>query len=712
MEAAASQLKGRTLMPMPELLKTKGTQSSADSLSDVDSPPAEEEGAVMKSPDALVLEEATHNQDAGVLDPAQEMINQSLEVEVVDMNPTVAVETVTNTNTNPGGVKQAPQPEVPQARAIPRASETEATPAEVREVRQELRKRIAEARNRGKPQSQPRGVRKQPLPGRVFTPVMPTLPETKANTKYYDLRFFLEESQDPRGQLFGRIETVMMALFERDPTITLYPYLAENREEQIETLNAENWNEMREADSLVLLQRYFHKAIEYYGRGGFQTVRILMSHDKTFDWLLGELSNWMYNNGYGLYEKSLQVENSIVVGWAYMSTDKINRDEFAEEISHWCGFPVGLQWRNVTHYGQSKRFVKAIHFDVEKKHASHDRRVLGALYEYKRKAGWPFGMRMRFVPELNHGANREAKQSCMRLRRKQANIVAFMQHKLTEHLVNVDHVSKALGNRSVRQFLMNVKCREKPTLPLFTAINQQWKNSKYWVSYLPQNKKEAEAVIDSVLPFTRSRFPDSDTTELDLLFDPAHAMSMDDCEWSDARGGVVAWFTKQVEETDKNPDDEVYFEGMEKLEESDEETVAAEADDNTDPTPARRGRKRVLLLENESVGTIAANTMTGQVEDVDAIHIDKPTPAPQNIERSRIAFASFRAAQSSAMVVVPDGNEAVATPAAKVARVTPSRAHYESTTPTSTARRFSGRSEAGRSYGGRGRTSGGRRGGY
>jgi hypothetical protein len=83
MEAAANQLQGKTMMPMPELLKTKGTQSSSDSLSDVDSPPAEE---AAKTPDVVVLEEASQTQAAGNQDPATVMINQTLEVEDVDMN--------------------------------------------------------------------------------------------------------------------------------------------------------------------------------------------------------------------------------------------------------------------------------------------------------------------------------------------------------------------------------------------------------------------------------------------------------------------------------------------------------------------------------------------------------------------------------------------------------------------------------------------------
>jgi hypothetical protein len=170
---------------------------------------------------------------------------------------------------------------------------------------------------------------------------------------------------------------------------------------------------------------------------------------------------------------------------------------------------------------------------------------------------------------------------------------------------------------------------------------------------------------------------------------------------------VVSWLTAQVEETDKNPNDE----GMEKLEESDDEETA-NAEDNTNPTPGRRGRKRVLLLENESVETIAAKTMTGQVEDVDAQYEDKPTPRNMVQGRSRIALANAHAAQSSAMVVAQDSNESSVTPAAKVARITPSRAHYGLTTPTSTARHFTGRSETGRSYGGRRRSGGGRRGGY
>jgi hypothetical protein len=292
MEAAANQLQGKMMMPMPELLKTKGTQSSDDALSDVDSPPAEEEAA--KTPDVVVLEEAAHKQVVGDQDPATVMINQTLDVEDVDMNPTAASATNVNVNPTKDTTKQVPQPEIRQARAIPRASETEATPAEVQEVRQELRRRMTAARNRskqqGKQQSQPRGARKQPLPGRVFTPEMPTLPDTKVHTKYYDLRFYLDKCQDPRGHLFERIEEVMMALFDRDPTITLNPYLEENRMEEITTLNHENWHEMREKDSLVELQCYFHKAIEYYRRGGYQTVRILMTREKTLDWLMGELT--------------------------------------------------------------------------------------------------------------------------------------------------------------------------------------------------------------------------------------------------------------------------------------------------------------------------------------------------------------------------------------------------------------------------------------
>jgi hypothetical protein len=74
-----------------------------------------------------------------------------------------------------------------------------------------------------------------------------------------------------------------------------------------------------------------------------------------------------------------------------MSTGWINKDVLMEELSRWCGFPVGLQWNDTTHEGlQTKNNeVKALHFEVEKSTASADR---CDIYLWDHKSGWPLGM--------------------------------------------------------------------------------------------------------------------------------------------------------------------------------------------------------------------------------------------------------------------------------------------------------------------------------
>jgi hypothetical protein len=407
-------------------------------MTDVDSAPADEEDDDASKASNLTAKGMNIVDNANeALETAKEMINQEL--------PEV------HTPTNPNQASAQAQS------TVPNADNPVQNPYEkANRLRQKLRERQAAARRGGKPHAVPIGPRRYPLPGREFTPTMPEVPEPQKHLRYYDLRVYLYESDDPRGHLWDRLDEMLQKLFKHDETIKFYPYLEENREGPIEAITKDTWEGVKEADSIVYLQRYFHKIIEFFRRGGWQTVRVLMTHKEEFETIIGECGAWLQNNFFGLYIKSLQVEESIVVGWAYMSVEKINRDEFAEELSQWCGFPVGLQWRNVAHNGESNRTVKALHFDVEKRYASADRRVLGSLYEWKRKSGWPFGVRLRFVPEMRHGATKEAKQSCLRLRRKQANIVAFTKHYLHEGLHAIDHVSAAIGNISVRQFLANI----------------------------------------------------------------------------------------------------------------------------------------------------------------------------------------------------------------------------------------------------------------
>jgi hypothetical protein len=228
----------------------------------------------------------------------------------------------------------------------------------------------------------------------------------------------------------------------------------------------------------------------------------------------------------------------MTVGWAYMSTDKIHKETLMVELSRWCGFPVGLQWRPTNHEGTSTEQIKAVHFEVEWARASHDRRILCEIYHWDKKAFWPLGIPFRFVPDMVHGTNEEAKQSINRLRRKQANIVRYMGHELTDIFVEMDKHYKILDGHSLRSFMMGIMSTTAPDIPLFTAINKHWDSPRYWVSFLPQFEDEARSMISGLLPYLRFKFPNANPDKLDYFFSTEYAYAMEEADWDEKRHGV------------------------------------------------------------------------------------------------------------------------------------------------------------------------------
>jgi hypothetical protein len=568
------------------------------------------------------------------------------------------------------------------------------------------------------------GPRTYPLPERTFVPPTPHVSNAAKNLKYYDFRIFLHQTTEPREHLFTRVGELIREVFRRDRTARLHIYTADERLRDDRVLDNATWeNRFQTDDTITFLQRYFHKAIPYFRNGGWQTMRVLMSHDQPFSFLLTEMSEWMKHNGFAIFEKTLQVEQSITVGWAYMSTDKTHKETLAEELAKWCGFPVGLQWRPTSHEGTSTEQVKAIHFEVEYRRASDDRRAICEIYHWDKKDKWPLGMRFRFVPDMVHGTNADAKKSIHRLRRKQANIVRFMGHELTSNLEQVEETYELIEGHSLRSFILSIMSTEAPTTPLFTGVNKHWDSPRYWVSFLPQFEKEAKSMLAGLLPYMRFKFPRADPDKLDLLFSTEYALDMEESEWDDKRRGVTSIYTKQAEMADKNEDDNAWLIGnLDLLDEKEE-----------DPQPVKTsGRKRNLDLDNETVHTIAARTLTGapnEPEDPPELLVpDAPTPAEAQqlnwhpatpMARTQQIFQQFRSNYNAN----PNANPNLVTPqmlqngVETNYNVNPhNRGHYEAglysqptreLPPPAPSEARGGRSSEGRgSRGGRGRVGG------
>jgi hypothetical protein len=124
-----------------------------------------------------------------------------------------------------------------------------------------------------------------------------------------------------------------------------------------------------------------------------RNAQILMSHAKPFDEICRNIN------------KSLQSEVSSVLGWAYMSMEKMDHSLLAEKLSELMGIPVGIQWRIISTGVPTKAIkkedkVRAIHFEVEAKYLGCAKRALADIYDHKKLENFPLGIRMRFVPDI------------------------------------------------------------------------------------------------------------------------------------------------------------------------------------------------------------------------------------------------------------------------------------------------------------------------
>jgi hypothetical protein len=193
-------------------------------------------------------------------------------------------------------------------------------------------------------------------------------------------------------------KALMTEIWAADPSTKVFVYLSKLRSRDTSFLDsARSFKELTREN----FTDYFSNGYPIYG-GGMQNAQVLLSHAKPFDEIRRNISHYLQRFNAGFFRKSLQTEASTVLGWAYMSTDKMDKPLLAKKLSELMGIPVGLQWRMIS-TGQpikeikEKDKVRALHFEVESVHSSYAKKALADIYDYKKLEGFPLGIRLCFV---------------------------------------------------------------------------------------------------------------------------------------------------------------------------------------------------------------------------------------------------------------------------------------------------------------------------
>ena len=128
--------------------------------------------------------------------------------------------------------------------------------------------------------------------------------------------------------------------------------------------------------------------------------------------------------GHGLYYRGIQVPETICLGWLLYSTNEMNKNELARELTTSIGTQVELRWRAIyTGSGFKKGAslddgpVRALHIEVALDDAKQAKTLLQKMYGVSPDPAFPpvLGIRMRLTPEISRLTNLSSVAKATRL---------------------------------------------------------------------------------------------------------------------------------------------------------------------------------------------------------------------------------------------------------------------------------------------------------
>ena len=169
---------------------------------------------------------------------------------------------------------------------------------------------------------------------------------SRTSIRPHMLRYTLAMTVDPADRADLEMCTVgakwFKKILEMDKTAALYPYYDKDCVEGQRTHKT-----IRRADdvpkSVGVFQRYFHEAYPRF-KGGKVWTAVFLGTTKTLDELIKEGLWWFEQYGYQLWNRQLQCESTIIVGWAIGSLPHMNEQPIRDAIKRELGLNVGLRW--------------------------------------------------------------------------------------------------------------------------------------------------------------------------------------------------------------------------------------------------------------------------------------------------------------------------------------------------------------------------------
>ena len=263
------------------------------------------------------------------------------------------------------------------------------------------------------------------------------------NTRF-DLSFRIPASDKPPEEVQKLMQEFLNACNDNsDGSINILPWKTNDATEHpiIE-------NDDQIPSQLSQIKIYLPR-IRLSQKGSLIYTSVYLGHDVAVDNLLTDISFWLTDSGFKLYKKTIQAENSAILGWFLYGIKEINTVNLQDAIEKTSGSPVvGLrQMRIRTSVTGKASSIRAMGIECDATQETDIKNCLIELYHSKQKY-WPMGVKLRYMRDARFLCGAQAINKTVHLLGRHERFQEGIMIRRTRDLLSLDIVDKDKKNPS------------------------------------------------------------------------------------------------------------------------------------------------------------------------------------------------------------------------------------------------------------------------
>ena len=363
--------------------------------------------------------------------------------------------------------------------------------------------------------------------------VQPTRPVPQRTEQFrYDVKVHIPACGPGQQMptLCTAIEAFINMLKTQDEKLVVYPWAEGSKDETLE-----------EAEDLPTqmtgLLKYCPRAYAAMKERDLY-FSMYLGHELSFAELHTNINHVLSDTRSGWYRKQLQCQDAEVIGWLLYTTNDMDLVELMRKLLTRYGVTVGLRWRAIAPYTPTGK-ISAVHIEVNKKTANRDRAILKQIYS-STATSFPLSIKARLVPTLDQARGMDSGNKIARLRTRQAVFLHNVSRQQDYSIATLDYEDKQLEGKTLRDLLMEMKVKDKPTTPLFVSVDKHWASKGFVFQMTTTNEEEASQRIRSLLPYLIGTMESKYHVQIRKMFSLEALQSEQTCKW-DTEKQMVIW---------------------------------------------------------------------------------------------------------------------------------------------------------------------------